>query len=183
MADLPLSSDDLQRALKRLAREIGMRLPPERPSMLLGLANGGVPVARRLAPLVHGRRPVASGVLNPMYHRDDFAERPVPFQKYETHLPLPVDGASVVLVDDVIQSGRTVRAALGELFSHGRPSVVLLAVLADRGHRRLPIQPDLAGVVLNLPPTGRVSLRLNEAEPHPADALMWATEETELAQS
>lgn len=175
MGSFKLSSNELALALERLATDLAPLLPSVGPLMLLGLANGGVPVARRLVPLIKARRSeeVSQGVLNPLFHRDDFANRPVPKVRYETFLPVQVHEACVVLVDDVIESGRTVRAALGELFSHGRPSQVLLAVLADRGCRSVPIHPDVCPIHLDLPENGRVRVTLNENGPDEADGLAW----------
>ncbi len=109
---------------------------------MLGIANGGIPLARRLGTRLGVRR---VGDLDISFHRDDIGNHPIPKEFTPTLLPGDVNGATVVLVDDVLFSGRTIKAALDELFDHGRPAVVELAVLVDRGQRKLPVVADFAG--------------------------------------
>jgi len=125
-----------------------------------------VPVCERLARAVSEqlRRPVPSGVLNVSFHRDDLGRNPIPDMSAATSIPQDIEGAVVVLVDDVLFTGRTVRAALEELFSHGRPARVELAVLVDRGNRCLPIAADYTGFVEKTSPDERVSVRLDGAD-------------------
>ena len=112
---------------------------------MLGIANGGIPVARRLCARLGIKR---VGDLDISFHRDDIGKHPIPKEFTPTLLPGDVNGASVLLVDDVLFTGRTVKAALDELFDHGRPATVELAVLVDRGGRRLPVAPDFVGMSL-----------------------------------
>jgi pyrimidine operon attenuation protein/uracil phosphoribosyltransferase len=113
---------------------------------VLGIANGGIPLARRLGARL-GIKKV--GDLDISFHRDDIGKHPIPKEFTPTLLPGDVNGATVLLVDDVLFTGRTVKAALDELFDHGRPGTVELAVLVDRGNRKLPIVADFAGTTIN----------------------------------
>jgi pyrimidine operon attenuation protein/uracil phosphoribosyltransferase len=118
--------------------------------VLVGLQTGGVPLAHRLADAleqVEGNRPEV-GTLDVALHRDDIGLRPV-LPEAVTSIPFDLSGAIVVLVDDVLFTGRTIRAALDAVTSFGRPRAVQLAVMVDRGHRELPIRPDYVGK--NLP--------------------------------
>ncbi|WP_299518298.1 bifunctional pyr operon transcriptional regulator/uracil phosphoribosyltransferase PyrR [uncultured Serinicoccus sp.] len=161
-----LTGDDIQRALKRIAHEIleGNKGPDD--LVLLGIPTRGVPLAHRLAAAVAGVEgaEVPTGSLDITMYRDDLRSQP-------TRAPEPmkvpaggVDGKVVVLVDDVLYSGRTVRAALDSLADLGRPASVRLAVLVDRGHRELPIRADYVGKNLPTSRTERVMVRLHEAD-------------------
>jgi len=136
---------DVHAAIERLAAAIQVRHPDPRGLLILGIANGGITLARRLAERLGVRR---VGDLDISFHRDDIGKNPIPKETAATLLPGDVNGASVILVDDVLFTGRTVKAALDELFDHGRPAMVELAVLVDRGHRRLPVVADFAGLTL-----------------------------------
>lgn len=135
--------------------------------MLLGIANGGVEVARRLAARLAARnsRTARAGTLDISFHRDDIGHNPIPKELAPTSIPAEVNGAHVVLVDDVLFTGRTVKAALDELFDHGRPARVELAVLIDRGGRRLPVAADYTGLVLSAPDGEKIVVRLDSADP------------------
>ena len=102
---------------------------------LASIADGGVAVGKKLVQALSSKlgREIRCGILNVSFERDDFGRNPIPKDTVTTSIPMSVDGATVILIDDVLFSGRTVRAALNELFSHGRPARVELAVLADRG--------------------------------------------------
>jgi pyrimidine operon attenuation protein / uracil phosphoribosyltransferase len=144
-----LAADDVRRATTRMAHEILERNRGLDGVVLLGLQTGGVWLARRLAEEI-GRieRPVPVGTIDASLYRDDIGLRPVvPASRSE--IPGSLDDAVVVLVDDVLFTGRTVRAALDAIAEYGRPQAVQLAVLVDRGHRELPIRPDYVGK--NLP--------------------------------
>ncbi|MET0578899.1 MAG: bifunctional pyr operon transcriptional regulator/uracil phosphoribosyltransferase PyrR [Ilumatobacteraceae bacterium] len=144
-----LSADDVRRATTRMAHEILERNRGLDGVVLLGVRSGGVWLARRLAEEI-GRieRPVPVGSIDASLHRDDFGLRPV-VPAGRSDIPVDLDGATVVLVDDVLFTGRTVRAALDAIADYGRPRAVQLAVMVDRGHRELPIRPDFVGK--NLP--------------------------------
>lgn len=145
-----LDAADVHRAILRIAHEIIERNRGLDGVVLLGLQTGGVPLARALADAIEqidGTR-VEVGTLDVALHRDDVGLRPV-LPEAETDIPMELSGLIVVLVDDVLFTGRTVRAALDALTSFGRPRAVQLAVMVDRGHRELPIRPDYVGK--NLP--------------------------------
>ena len=152
-----IGSEEIQRAIQQLAAAIARRHDAT-PPVLLGIANGGIVLARRLAAALH-RAPC--GVIDISFHRDDFGRNPIPKEFAPTQIPVDVSGATVVLVDDVLFSGRTVKAALDELFDHGRPARVELAVLVDRGGRRLPVAADYCGLPLAAGEAERVSVCLD----------------------
>jgi len=145
-----MDADDLRRATWRMAHEIVEANGGVDGVVLIGLQTGGVPLAERLqaALLEIESVDVPAGRLDVAFHRDDIGLRPV-LPEAPTEVPFPIDGAVVVLVDDVLFTGRTIRAALDALTSFGRPRAVQLAVMIDRGHRELPIRPDYVGK--NLP--------------------------------
>ena len=162
-----IGSAEIQAAIERLATAIGERHGAG-PVMLLGIANGGVELARRLAVrLGRATPPVAAraGTLDISFHRDDIGRHPIPKEFAPTQIPVDVTGATVILVDDVLFSGRTVKAALDELFDHGRPTKVELAVLVDRGGRRLPFAADYVGLTLATRETQKVVVVLDPASP------------------
>jgi len=144
-----LTPDDIRRATTRMAPEILERNRGLDGVVLLGIRSGGVWLAERLAAEI-GRieRPVPVGSIDASLYRDDIGLRPV-VPAGRSDIPTNLDGATVVLVDDVLFTGRTVRAALDAVAEYGRPQAVQLAVLVDRGHRELPIRPDFVGK--NLP--------------------------------
>ena len=146
-----LSADDVRRALTRIAHEIAERNHGLEGVVVVGLQKGGVWVAEALAAVLHGidpSHPVPVGSIDVSFHRDDVGLRPIVPGRV-TDIPVPLDGTTVVLTDDVLFTGRTVRAALEALHEYGRPRAVQLAVVVDRGHRELPIRPDFVGK--NLP--------------------------------
>jgi pyrimidine operon attenuation protein/uracil phosphoribosyltransferase len=140
-----IGSREVHAAIERLAAAIGARHRHAKGLLVLGIANGGIPVARRLCARLGIKR---VGDLDISFHRDDIGKHPIPKEFTPTLLPGDVNGASVLLVDDVLFTGRTVKAALDELFDHGRPATVELAVLVDRGGRRLPVAADFVGMSL-----------------------------------
>jgi len=167
-----LGADEIRRALTRVAHEILERTDGASDVLLLGIPTRGVPLARRLAARlsqVEGR-PAPCGSLDITMYRDDLRLRPA---RALGHTDVPasgVDGKTVVLVDDVLYSGRTVRAALDALSDLGRPRAVQLAVLVDRGHRELPIRPDYVGK--NLPTSQREIVQVLLAEVDGQDAVV-----------
>ncbi|GLZ10524.1 bifunctional protein PyrR [Actinomadura sp. NBRC 104425] len=167
-----LEGPDIRRALTRIAHEILERTKGGDDVVLLGIQTRGVTLARRLAELlerVEGR-PVPRGSLDATMYRDDLRMKPARALN-RTELPAGgVDDRIVVLVDDVLFSGRTVRAALDALGDLGRPRAVQLAVLVDRGHRQLPIRADYVGK--NLPTSMRETVRVMLAENDGRDAVL-----------
>ena len=163
-----IGSGEIHAAIERLAAAISTRHGPGRPLLLLGIANGGVELARRLATRLspRGSRPaVACGTLDISFHRDDIGRHPIPKEFAPTHSPADVHGATVILVDDVLFSGRTIKAALDELFDHGRPAKVELAILVDRGGRLLPVAPDYTGLTLAPGEKEKVTVLLHSKNP------------------
>jgi pyrimidine operon attenuation protein / uracil phosphoribosyltransferase len=145
-----LTGDEVTRALTRMAHEIVERNHDLSPVSLIGLQTGGEPFVRRIAALlseISGEMPPV-GLLDVSFYRDDLSLHPVP-QSSLTLIDHDLTDRSVVLVDDVLFTGRTIRAALNALTDWGRPRSVQLAVMVDRGHRELPIRPDFVGK--NLP--------------------------------
>jgi len=142
---------DMSQGLRALfvARDI------DRP-LMVGIHTGGAWVAQRLHRLLALAEPL--GTLDIAFYRDDFTRVGLNPVVRPSQLPVAVDDRHIVLVDDVLHTGRTIRAALNELFDYGRPASVLLAVLAVRSGRELPIEPDLAGLRLELPPDQHVKL-------------------------
>ena len=162
-----LDGDDVRRTLLRIAHEIVERTGGEDVAVV-GIHSRGAPLARRLrdrvAELTGGAVPL--GDVDISFYRDDVGMRageghPV---VHASHVDFSVDGTTVVLVDDVMYTGRTVRAAIEALFDYGRPHRVQLAVLADRGHRELPLRPDYVGKNLPTARAERVNVRVQELD-------------------
>jgi pyrimidine operon attenuation protein/uracil phosphoribosyltransferase len=160
-----LHEDDMRRAITRMAHELLETAPADARLLVLGIPTRGAVLARRLgdAMTAVAGRPVPVGALDVTLYRDDLAGQPTR-PTGRTDVPADVDGATVVLVDDVLFSGRTVRAALDALTALGRPAVVRLAVLVDRGHRELPIRPDSVGRNLPSAKTERIRVQLTEVD-------------------
>jgi pyrimidine operon attenuation protein/uracil phosphoribosyltransferase len=145
-----MDNDEVRRALVRIAHEIVERNRGLDDVVVIGLQTGGVPMAERLVTIlreIEGTE-VPFGTIDVAFYRDDIALRPV-LSEEVTDLPFDINGRVVVLFDDVLFTGRTVRAGLEALAAHGRARAVQLAVMVDRGHRELPIRPDFVGK--NLP--------------------------------
>jgi pyrimidine operon attenuation protein/uracil phosphoribosyltransferase len=167
-----LDEESMRRTLSRIAHEIIERNEDLESVALVGIHTRGVPIANRLRRLVEERtgEELAFGQLDITFHRDDVhvragqaPRRPQPLVR-ETKLDFELEGRTVILVDDVLYTGRTIRAAIDALFEYGRPDRVQLAVLADRGHRELPIRPDYVGKNLPTGRTERVQVELVEID-------------------
>ena len=165
---LVLEHDDVRRTLKRIAHEIVEKNPEAGGLAIVGIHTRGALLARRLhaqlAELTNTDLPI--GDLDISFYRDDLrakapADQPV---VHASHVDFDLSGKTVVLVDDVLFTGRTVRAAIDALFDYGRPQRVQLAVLCDRGHRELPIRPDYVGKNLPTAREERVNVRLEELD-------------------
>jgi pyrimidine operon attenuation protein / uracil phosphoribosyltransferase len=154
------------------ARRVDRAVFDDSPVALVGIQTRGVPLARRLARLIEERSGVepAIGAVDITFYRDDVTvrggEAPLAAQPLvrATQLDFPLDGRTVVLVDDVLYTGRTIRAAIEALFDYGRPARVQLAVLVDRGHRELPIRPDYVGKNLPTARGERIQVQLVEVD-------------------
>ncbi|MGA2243384.1 MAG: bifunctional pyr operon transcriptional regulator/uracil phosphoribosyltransferase PyrR [Verrucomicrobiota bacterium] len=154
----------IQRSLTRIAHEIAERNEHDREVVLIGIPIGGDHLAARLATILAGiwKHDVPVGILDTTLHRDDLNERMAP-TVHPTDIPFDVNGKTVVLVDDVLFSGRTTRAAMDALNDLGRPKRIQLAVLVDRGHRELPIKADFVGKNVPTAADEKISLLLTEA--------------------
>src|ERR671939_388303 len=167
-----LDSDALARTLSRIAHEIIEGNPDLDTVALVGIQTRGVPLAQRLRRLIEERagEAPALGAVDITFHRDDVmvrgGEAPLHAQPLvrSTQLDFPLEGMTVVLVDDVLYTGRTIRAAIEALFDYGRPARVQLAVLVDRGHRELPIRPDYVGKNLPTARGERIQVQLVEVD-------------------
>ncbi|MGN6797781.1 MAG: bifunctional pyr operon transcriptional regulator/uracil phosphoribosyltransferase PyrR [Gaiellaceae bacterium] len=167
-----LDAEQVARTLSRIAHEIIERNDDLESVALVGIHTRGVPLAQRLRRLVEERSGVELelGQLDITFHRDDVhvrsgsaPRRPQPVVR-DTRLEFELEGRTVILVDDVLYTGRTIRAAIDALIEYGRPDRVQLAVLADRGHRELPIRPDYVGKNLPTARGDRVQVELNEID-------------------
>jgi pyrimidine operon attenuation protein/uracil phosphoribosyltransferase len=160
-----LNAAAIKRALARIAHEIAERNEPGSEVVLIGIQRGGVPLANRLGAVLSTvlAQPVKIGSLDVSMHRDDLDRRAAP-NVLPTVIPFDVAGKTVVLVDDVLFSGRTVRAAMDALNDFGRPRCIQLAVLVDRGHRELPIKADFVGKNVPTAPAESVRVKIAETE-------------------
>ena len=142
-----MSASEVERTLVRLAHEIVEKSNGSEGLALVGIKRRGVPLAERLGKLISGieKRPVATGVLDIQFYRDDLSTADVRPVVTPGAIGIEIEGRDVILCDDVLYTGRTIRAALDALFDHGRPRRVQLAVLIDRGHRELPIEATYIG--------------------------------------
>lgn len=160
-----LQAEDIARALTRIAHEIVESNKGTSDLVLLGIPTRGVSIAERIAKIISridGGEQVPVGQLDVTMYRDDLALHPTR-SPHPTRMPEGgIEGKTVVLVDDVLYSGRTVRAALDALADHGRPKTVRLAALIDRGHRQLPIRADFIGKNLPSAASERINVRLTE---------------------
>jgi pyrimidine operon attenuation protein/uracil phosphoribosyltransferase len=163
---------DVRRALTRIAHEILERNKGAQDVVLVGIAARGDDIARRLATeirRIEGTE-VPVGALDITFYRDDIGLRAEAPEVHETRIPFPVDDRTVVLVDDVLFTGRTIRAAFDALMDFGRPRAIQLAVLVDRGHRELPIRADFIGK--NVPTRSDDSVRVALTEVDGEDAVL-----------
>jgi pyrimidine operon attenuation protein/uracil phosphoribosyltransferase len=162
-ATLVFDEASIDRALKRIAHEIIERNPQLEEVALIGVPSRGVLLAQRLAAHIQGFAGVAvqAGAVDVSMHRDDLRRRPSVRAVQPTQLPAVMDGMTIILTDDVLFSGRTIRAAMDALASFGRPARIQLAVLIDRGHRELPIRADYVGKNVPTAYAQRVFVRLH----------------------
>ena len=169
-----LTAEQMSRTITRIAHEILEKNPGAGQLAVVGIHTRGAYLGRRIHKLLCdvARKDYDYGDIDISFYRDDVAARgavgvipstPQPVVK-DTHLPFDIDDATVILVDDVLYTGRTIRAAVDVLFDYGRPAAVQLAVLVDRGHRELPIRPDYVGKNLPTAPRERISVRVDECD-------------------
>jgi pyrimidine operon attenuation protein / uracil phosphoribosyltransferase len=165
-----LSAPEIDARIHRIAFQILENHTREREDfVLIGIHRRGVPLARRLARVLENERPhLPTGSLDiTLYHDNPQAVDPSAALTV-SEIPGSLDGRRVILIDDVLQTGRTIRAAIGALFDFGRPALIELAVFADRGGRELPIQPNYCGLVCPTEPTQYLKLSLREEDGHDA---------------
>lgn len=172
---LILDATAIGRALTRIAHEIAERNPESRGVMVVGIQVGGVHLARRIGSLLESiwGHTVPVGALDINMHRDDLHRQPAP-EVHATEIPGDITERTLVLVDDVLFSGRTIRAALDALNDFGRPRCIQLAVLVDRGHRELPIKADFVGKNVPTALRERVEVHLRETGGRDAVSLLKA---------
>ena len=159
-----LDAEDMRRTLVRISHEIVEKTGGSRLAVV-GIHRRGAVLAQRVRDLVAELvgEPIPLGDIDISFYRDDLGTRPAPVV-HASHIEFPIDGTTVVLIDDVLYTGRTVRAAIEALFDYGRPRRVQLGVLADRGHRELPIRPDYVGKNLPTSRAERVNVRVEEID-------------------
>ena len=173
-----LDAAAIDRALRRIAHEIIERNPDLGSLILAGIPSRGVEIAQRLADIIEslGHLRIGTGAIDVSMHRDDVGTRRELPRVQASSLPLPLEGKTVIIVDDVFFTGRTARAAMDALASFGRPAKIQLVALIDRGHRELPIRADYVGKNLPTAPGEQVSLRLQDVDGEP-DAVWLIKEE------
>jgi pyrimidine operon attenuation protein/uracil phosphoribosyltransferase len=164
-----MDAEAIRRALRRIAHEIIERSPPLEQVVLAGIPARGVEIARRVAEFIRGiaNAEIETGVIDVAMHRDDVGTRPDLPVVRASKLPLPLEERTVIIIDDVLYTGRTVRAAMDAINSFGRPARIQLAVLIDRGHRELPIRPDYVGKNLPTATPEQIQVRLQQTDNKP----------------
>ena len=164
-----LDAEAIRRAIRRIAHEIIEGNPKLDSIVLAGIPSRGVEIGRRIAAVIReiGNADVDSGVIDVAMHRDDVGTRKELPMVHASKLPVSLEGRTVIIVDDVLYTGRTVRAALDAINSFGRPERIQLAVLVDRGHRELPIRPDYVGKNLPTATREQIQVRLQETDHQP----------------
>ena len=162
-APVLLNATAIHRVLTRIAHEIAERNDDSQSVAIIGIQRGGVFLAERISEILRSiwGNSVAVGQLDVSMHRDDLGQLPAP-NVHPTVMPFDINGKTVILVDDVLFSGRTVRAAMDAVNDFGRPSRIQLAVLVDRGHRELPIKADFVGKNVPTSRSERIDVRLKE---------------------
>jgi pyrimidine operon attenuation protein/uracil phosphoribosyltransferase len=161
-----MDADAIRRALRRIAHEIVECNPQLTAVVLAGIPSRGVEIARRIAEFISAIKKVSieTGIIDVAMHRDDVGTRADLPAVRSSKLPLPLEGRTVIIVDDVLYTGRTVRAAMDAINSFGRPARIQLAALIDRGHRELPIRADYVGKNLPTAESEKVRVRLEQTD-------------------
>lgn len=167
-----LDADAIERALRRIAHEIIEANPQLDSVVLAGIPSRGIEIAERIANSIFSiaRKQIETGVIDVAMHRDDVGSRAqLPIVR-ASRLPVPLEGRTLIIIDDVLFTGRTVRAAMDAISSFGRPAKIQLAVLIDRGHRELPIRADYVGKNLPTAANEKIRVRLRQTDDE-ADAV------------
>jgi pyrimidine operon attenuation protein/uracil phosphoribosyltransferase len=164
-----MDGEAIHRALRRIAHEIIERNPQLEKIVIAGIPSRGVEIAQRVAGFIQEieKIEIETGVIDVAMHRDDVGTRPDLPVVRASKLPLPLEGRTVIVVDDVLYTGRTVRAALDAINSFGRPARIQLAALVDRGHRELPIRPDYVGKNLPTALAEKIRVLLEQTDGQP----------------
>jgi pyrimidine operon attenuation protein/uracil phosphoribosyltransferase len=164
-----MDAEAIRRALRRIAHEIIEGNRPLEKVLLAGIPSRGVEIAQRVATFIReiDQIDIESGVIDVAMHRDDVGTRPELPVVHASKLPVPLEERTVIIVDDVLYTGRTARAAMDAINSFGRPARIQLAVLIDRGHRELPIRPDYVGKNLPTATREQIQVRLRETDNEP----------------
>src|SRR6266581_6569213 len=168
-----MDAEAIRRALQRIAHEIIEGNPQLSKVVLAGIPSRGVEIAQRIAAFIHRIEniDIETGVIDVAMHRDDVGTRPELPVVRASKLPLPLEERTVIIVDDVLYTGRTARAAMDAINSFGRPARIQLAALIDRGHRELPIRPDYVGK--NLPTAAAKKIRVQLKQPDGEPDAVW----------
>ena len=164
-----MDAEAIRRALRRIAHEIVERNPDLDRIVLAGIPSRGVEIGSRVAAFIRdvAKTDLETGVIDVAMHRDDVGTRSeLPIVR-ASKLPVPLEDRTVIIIDDVLYTGRTVRAAMDAITSFGRPACIQLAVLVDRGHRELPIRPDYVGKNLPTATREQIQVRLQETDNEP----------------
>lgn len=166
MATTGIYSEDIQNAIERIAAELSTAHKDSEGLVIMAIANGGVEIAQRLQKLVSAKleRIIPVGIVDITFHRDDIMLRPITKDSINTAIDVDLDDATVILVDDVLFSGRTARAALNECFDQGRPELIELAVLVDRTPRKLPIFAQYIGIHYQNEALGKLKVSLDSED-------------------
>ena len=172
----PPTHEEIAEAINRLVAKLAEVYANTSNLAVIGIARGGVELGKRINNGLSEklRREIPYGIVDISFHRDDINSNPVPNIQTFANLPFDVEGKTVILVDDVIFSGRTIRAALNEIFDQGRPDSVDLVALVDRGNRSLPIHPDFTGLKLDVHSDQRVEVIISD-NPETPDSISIAT--------
>ena len=164
-----VDAEAIRRALRRIAHEIIERNPQLARVVLAGIPSRGVEIAKRIADFIRGieKIDIDTGIIDVAMHRDDVGTRPELPVVRASKLPVPLEERTVIIVDDVLYTGRTVRAAMDAINSFGRPAQIQLAALIDRGHRELPIRADYVGKNLPTATREQIQVRLQNVDQEP----------------
>ena len=164
-----MDAEAIRKALRRIAHEIIEGNPKLEGVVLAGIPSRGVQIANRIAAFIReiDKTDIETGVIDVAMHRDDVGTRKELPVVRASNLPVPLEDRTVIIIDDVLYTGRTVRAAMDAINSFGRPARIQLAVLVDRGHRELPIRPDYIGKNLPTATREQIQVRLQETDNEP----------------
>tara|TARA_B110000305_G_C19345398_1_gene591368 strand:- start:244 stop:780 length:537 start_codon:yes stop_codon:yes gene_type:complete len=157
-----ITPNEIQKAIERLASSIVEKHQKTEKIVIAGIANGGIVLSERLVEILNKQlgKVLEHGIINISFHRDDLSDNPIPKSSASTILD-KIENSALIIIDDVMFTGRSVRAAINEVFDQGRPQTVELVTLVDRGHRDLPIQPDYCGFKIDTNPTDQVMVLLH----------------------